>query len=353
MPFPVQYPVKTSDLKRGTDPTSVGGHALPCSVDIPALNLVKLDSIAEALLKIYASTIGALNYQGVWDASTNTPMLSDATGTKGHYYVVSVGGTQDLGSGPISFSPGDWVVHNGTIWQKADHTDVVTSVFGRQGAVVAVASDYDASQVDNDSSVTGATVKDALNTLLAAYNALLDYTPDVVTGTISFAASDEEDIVIVLGRQTREILRGRLYISADPGSGFAAHATVSFYNKAAKHGADAFYRTWGKLVYTELEVATTGSDANITPDDQTDFSPNDLAVILDTSDEFVRLATIADTMVAEDTVGAHAINTGLSRIMEFSGFQLFNYEGANNVYMRVKFEAVQTVSLKVELVLGR
>ncbi len=41
----------------------------------------------------------------------------------------------------------------------------ITSVFTRTGAVVAAASDYDASQIDNDSSVTGAFVDDALNTL--------------------------------------------------------------------------------------------------------------------------------------------------------------------------------------------
>lgn len=41
----------------------------------------------------------------------------------------------------------------------------VTSVFGRTGAVTAAASDYDASQVDNDSGVSGAQVSDALNTL--------------------------------------------------------------------------------------------------------------------------------------------------------------------------------------------
>lgn len=43
--------------------------------------------------------------------------------------------------------------------------DSVSSAFGRTGAVVALASDYDASQVDNDSGVTGAFVDDALNTL--------------------------------------------------------------------------------------------------------------------------------------------------------------------------------------------
>ena len=41
----------------------------------------------------------------------------------------------------------------------------VASVFGRTGAVAAAASDYDASQVDNDSGVSGATVKAALDTL--------------------------------------------------------------------------------------------------------------------------------------------------------------------------------------------
>ncbi len=41
----------------------------------------------------------------------------------------------------------------------------VDSVFGRTGAVVAAASDYDASEVDNDSGIAGATVKDALDEL--------------------------------------------------------------------------------------------------------------------------------------------------------------------------------------------
>ncbi len=44
----------------------------------------------------------------------------------------------------------------------------VASVYGRVGAVVAVAGDYDSDQVDNLSSVTGAFVSDALDALLAA-----------------------------------------------------------------------------------------------------------------------------------------------------------------------------------------
>lgn len=44
-------------------------------------------------------------------------------------------------------------------------TDGVSSVFGRAGAVVAQTDDYSASQVKNDSSVSGTEVSNALNTL--------------------------------------------------------------------------------------------------------------------------------------------------------------------------------------------
>lgn len=176
---------------------------------------------------------------------------------------------------------------------------------------------------------------------------------ETVTEDIDFVASDSEDVTIPISKLVQEVLRGRLYIDVDPGTAFSAYATFTFYNKAAMHGEDAFYRTRAKLVYTELEVATTGSDADITPDDQTDFSPNDLALILDTSDEFARLATIADTMVAEDNVDAHPINAGVVRVAEFSGFSLFNNEDGSDVYLRIEFAAVQTVSLKMELLLRK
>ena len=50
----------------------------------------------------------------------------------------------------------------------------VVSVFGRTGAVAATASDYDASQVDNDSTVSGATVKDALDALASGVSGKQD-----------------------------------------------------------------------------------------------------------------------------------------------------------------------------------
>lgn len=89
-----------------------------------------------------ASLVGALQFQGFWNASTNTPTLADGTGTLGQFYVVDTAGSQDLGSGSISYNIGDWVLHDGSVWGKIDHTDQVASVFGRLGVVTAQSGDY-------------------------------------------------------------------------------------------------------------------------------------------------------------------------------------------------------------------
>jgi len=79
--------------------------------------------------------LGDLNYQGAWNANTNTPTLTSSVGTKGYYYVVSVAGTTNL-NGITDWQVGDWAVFNGSVWQKIDNTDAVTSVNGYTGAVV-------------------------------------------------------------------------------------------------------------------------------------------------------------------------------------------------------------------------
>lgn len=98
-----------------------------------------LDSGAKVPIEFLPdSVVGQVEYQGAWNASTNTPNVGDATTKKGHYYVTSVAGTY-LG---ISYEVGDWIISNGATWQKVDNTDAVVSVFGRIGAIVANLGDY-------------------------------------------------------------------------------------------------------------------------------------------------------------------------------------------------------------------
>ena len=81
-----------------------------------------------------AAVLGALSYQGTWNASTNTPTLTSSVGTKGYYYVVNVAGSTNL-NGITDWVVGDWAVFNGSVWQKVDNTDAVTSVNGYTGTV--------------------------------------------------------------------------------------------------------------------------------------------------------------------------------------------------------------------------
>lgn len=81
-----------------------------------------------------SSIIGTLSYQGAWDASTNTPALASSVGTSGYYYVVTTAGSTNL-NGITDWAIGDWAIFNGSVWQKIDQTNTVTSVNGQTGAV--------------------------------------------------------------------------------------------------------------------------------------------------------------------------------------------------------------------------
>lgn len=66
-----------------------------------------------------ANAIGALNYVGTWNASTNTPALASGVGVKGDYYQVSVAGSTTL-DGISNWGVGDVVAFNGTTWQRIE-----------------------------------------------------------------------------------------------------------------------------------------------------------------------------------------------------------------------------------------
>lgn len=95
-----------------------------------------------------------MEYQGTWDANTNTPTLADGAGNAdediGDVYRVTVAGSQDLGSGSITFGVGDYVILNSSkVWEKADTTDAVASVNGQTGVVTLDADDIDDAATTN------------------------------------------------------------------------------------------------------------------------------------------------------------------------------------------------------------
>ena len=137
---------------------------------------------------------GTVTYKGTWSAATNTPTLinpPDST-TNGHYYVVSAAGTQFS----LSFNIGDWIISNGSAWEKVDNTDAVSSVFGRTGAVVGVSTDYSAVGIT-------ATAVGASSPSTGAFTTLSATTPlAVASGGTGVASSTGTTNVVLSGSPT-------------------------------------------------------------------------------------------------------------------------------------------------------
>lgn len=125
------------------------------------------------------SLIGSVNYRGTWNANAGT--TPTATPAKGDYYVVNVAGSYNL-SGITDWKIGDWAIYNGTVWEKVDNTEAVTSVFGRTGAVTAVSGDYSAFYQPIDATLT------ALAGTATGSDALIYFTGVDTTSTTNFTA---------------------------------------------------------------------------------------------------------------------------------------------------------------------
>jgi hypothetical protein len=154
------------------------------------------------LVQINDALIGNVNFQGLWNAATNTPTLANppASGTKGYYYIVDTAGT----FASISFEVGDWIISDGTAWGKVDNTDAVSSVFGRTGNVTAANGDYTTAQVTESGN--------------------LYYTDGRARGALSFVAGsgayNSSTGVITIPTNNNQITNGAGYITSAALSGY-------------------------------------------------------------------------------------------------------------------------------------
>jgi hypothetical protein len=189
------------------------------------------------LSQINDAILGQVSYQGTWDADTNTPTLANppSSTTKGEYYVVSVGNIPGPPPGQtfgLTFEVGDWIISNGTEWEKVNNTDAVRTVFGRLGDVVANAGDYDAFY---ETVITAGTTAQyfrgdktfqTLNTGVVPESSNLYFTDARARDSLSFVAGSADynstTGVITIPTNNNQITNGAGYITstvtADPDS---------------------------------------------------------------------------------------------------------------------------------------
>ena len=210
-----------------------------------ASGVATLDSNAKVpLSQINDSLIGNVNYQGLYDASTNTPNL-DTVAPKGHYYITSVAGS----SQGLGLEVGDWIISNGTSWDKVDNTDAVSSVNGRTGNVVITKEDIDLSEYAKFTDYAGqdkAGVIKTSNGLGMAISAT-GY-PLAVTATKS--EYDSANTTYFIGKGTLENIKNDLVKRA-----------VTENNIALTDEEKTAARTWiGAGSQTELDTKADNSD---------------------------------------------------------------------------------------------
>jgi hypothetical protein len=66
----------------------------------------------------YKSAAADWSDQGNWSAATNTPALTNGTGTAADYYTSTTAGSVDFGDGSITFAISDQVYYNGDAWHR-------------------------------------------------------------------------------------------------------------------------------------------------------------------------------------------------------------------------------------------
>jgi hypothetical protein len=172
--------------------TDITGLGTASTKDAGAANgVATLDAGGKVpVSELPAAVLGALNYQGTWDASTNTPTLTSSVGTKGYYYVVSVAGNTNL-NGITDWLVGDWAVYNGTVWQKVDNTDAGGDVVGPASATDNAITRFDQTtgKLIQNSTVT----LDDNGNIINANSLGLDTTPATVPTTVGTMSWDDGD----------------------------------------------------------------------------------------------------------------------------------------------------------------
>lgn len=138
-----------------------------------------------------------MEYQGTYNANTNTPSLADGSGNTGDVYRVSVAGTRNFGSGNVTLIVGDYVIYNGSIWQKSATTDAVASVAELTGIVTAssLKTALSLSNVDNTSDAN----KPISTATQTALNGKLSRTVQTITGSTNLGSTGDYIILINTG----------------------------------------------------------------------------------------------------------------------------------------------------------
>lgn len=250
-------------------------------------DFAKLTSGKISLSVIPDSVLGQLEYIGTWDATTGKavsdtrPLEGEVIRAyrKGDYYIVKTAGTKLPDTKTITeldgLQIGDWIVYNGTTWDKIDNTDYIKTVAGitPTNGDILISDIVDAL---NKQSLIATTLKNARTFSLSG---------DVTATGVSFNGSDNVTLstTIAANAVTTTKIKDANVTTAKIADGAVTTAKIADANVTADKLADDSVTT-DKIV-----------DANVTTDK--------------IADSAVTTAKINASAVTEAKIGTSAVTT--------------------------------------------
>jgi hypothetical protein len=210
----------------------------------------KLDST-----QIPASLTGAIVFKGTWNATTNTPALSDTTPAglqTGWEYVVDVGGTRDIGDGSKTFASGDFVIYDGTHWKQVPSGNLFTSLTGGGGITVNQSTGAIVLGSSATPLSTTATIVSRDSSGNFAANMITANLTGIVTGSVSGNAGSVTNGVYTTGNQS--IDGTKTFTSTIQGT-----ITNAVSATTATNAAYAYSFNTGTLVTNAVTAQTAGT----------------------------------------------------------------------------------------------
>ena len=210
--------------------------------------------------QIPTSLVGAIVFQGGWNAANNTPTLSDGTGTTGYQYIVTTGGTRDLGHGNISFSAGDTVTYGANIWNWVQGSSPISSVSGNLHMQVSPTTGAVTVGID-------ATPNNVAGTVVSR-DGSGNFTANTITATLSGSATSAGTAATVTGNTQSAIAQVgtliSLTVTGNVASGNVSGTKGTFTNIAGNiiTAAQTNITSVGTLTGLTLSGTLTGTAVN-------------------------------------------------------------------------------------------
>jgi hypothetical protein len=217
--------LSSTDWNTFNSKQSAGSYVLTSSVGA-ANGVASLDGSGKIPVGQLSSVV--MEYQGAWNPNTNTPTLSDGTGTNGYVYYVTAQRTAAVAGltdpSMVNFQIGDLTIYSSSIgkWQLTTPAAGVSSVNGSQGAVIV--------------------------------NAINQLTGDVTTSLASQSQSEAASIAAIQGNT----------VGGTTGTGNVVFSASPTFTGAISAGSAVFTSTISASNFTGSSSGTNTGDQTIT-----------------------------------------------------------------------------------------